>query len=151
MPLLTNELTGEALSLSLLVVMSGEKVLPGALADLLASNCRDMSPAGSWNRQSNLTDRERQILECLLRGNSNKLIARMLDITEGTVKVHLKTLMKKISAINRTQAALWARSHGIGDDREPLDASQASTTPPETPLQGLAVIAGNLVHGNRPP
>src|SRR5206468_9474024 len=85
---LVSELTGEAFSLSLLLVMSGEKVLPGSLADMLASNYRDFSPAGHANGHCDLTDRERQILECLLRGHSNKLIARMLEITEGTVKVH---------------------------------------------------------------
>jgi DNA-binding CsgD family transcriptional regulator len=53
-------------------------------------------------------------------------IARMLDITEGTVKVHLKNLMRKISAGNRTQAALWARNHGIGDDLDTADATRGA-------------------------
>ena len=65
--------------------------------------------------QKHLTEREEQILRCLLNAYSNKHIARALNISEGTVKVHLKSLMKKIAAGNRTQAALWARNNGIAD------------------------------------
>jgi two-component system, NarL family, nitrate/nitrite response regulator NarL len=123
---LVSDLSREAFSLSLLVIMSGEKMLPGSLADLLASKYRDLVDSKLANNRGNLTDRERQILRCLLDGHSNKHIARVLDITEGTVKVHLKALMRKISAVNRTQAALWARSQGIGEDPAPLTSPQAS-------------------------
>jgi two-component system nitrate/nitrite response regulator NarL len=110
---LMSDLSREAFSLSLLVIMSGEKMLPSVLADMLTSDL-DLIDNRSTRAQANLTDRERQILRCLSDGKTNKHIARELDITEGTVKVHLKGLMKKISAANRTQAALWARSQGIG-------------------------------------
>jgi two-component system nitrate/nitrite response regulator NarL len=109
---LVSELSREAFSLSLLVILSGEKVLPGSLADVLASNYRDFVASKISNNQGNLTDRERQILRCLLDGYSNKLIARVLDITEGTVKVHLKTLMKKIAAVNRTQLLFGREAKG---------------------------------------
>jgi two-component system nitrate/nitrite response regulator NarL len=135
---LVSELSPEAFSLLLRAVMTGEKVLPGALVDLLASNHQDFLSGKVENEQGNLTDRERQILRCLLNGYSNKLIARVLDITEGTVKVHLKTLMKKISAVNRTQAALWARSQGIGEDPDPLNSKKAATAPNGKPLLALA-------------
>lgn len=108
---LVNELSAEAFSLSLLLVMRGEKVLPSTLASMLASESH--SGNGALKTQKNLTEREKQILQCLLNAYSNKHIARALNISEGTVKVHLKTLMKKISAGNRTQAALWARNNGI--------------------------------------
>jgi DNA-binding CsgD family transcriptional regulator len=74
-----------------------------------------------------LTGREHQILRCLLNGHSNKLIARVLNVSVETVKVHLKSLMKKIAAANRTQAALWARSHAIGESFDPLDSNQTSS------------------------
>jgi two-component system nitrate/nitrite response regulator NarL len=109
---LVNELSAEAFSLSLLLVMKGEKVLPSALASLLANDCTAGNGA-LINAQRNLTERERQILRCLLNAYSNSDIARALNISEGTVKVHLKNLMKKISASSRTQAALWARNNGI--------------------------------------
>jgi two-component system nitrate/nitrite response regulator NarL len=54
------------------------------------------------------SQRERQILCQLARGSSNKEIARLFSITESTVKVHLKALLRKIGARNRTQAAIWA-------------------------------------------
>jgi two-component system, NarL family, nitrate/nitrite response regulator NarL len=122
---LVSDLSREAFSLSLLVMMSGEKILPGSLAERLTSD-HDLINDKPPKDRANLTDRERQILRCLLDGHSNKVIARLLDITEGTVKVHLKALMKKISAVNRTQAALWARSEGIGEYPDPIMSRQAS-------------------------
>jgi two-component system nitrate/nitrite response regulator NarL len=112
---LVNDMSAEALSLSLLLVMQGEKVLPSTLAGVLASDRGEAGNGALVQAQRTLTDREKQILTCLLNGYSNKHIARALSISEGTVKVHLKSLMKKIAAANRTQAALWARNHGIGD------------------------------------
>jgi two-component system, NarL family, nitrate/nitrite response regulator NarL len=109
---LVNELSAEAFSLSLLLVMKGEKVLPSTLASRLAGECHSGNGA-LIKAQKHLTEREKQILQCLLNAYSNKHIARALNISEGTVKVHLKSLMKKIAAGNRTQAALWARNNGI--------------------------------------
>src|SRR6185369_9940237 len=60
-----------------------------------------------------LSDRERQVLACLTRGASNKLIARNCSITEATVKAHLKAILRKICVQNRTQAALWALAHDM--------------------------------------
>ncbi|HKK98039.1 MAG TPA: response regulator transcription factor [Marivita sp.] len=61
----------------------------------------------------NLTERELQVLEGLTKGLSNKEIARNLDIQEPTVKLHMKTLYRKVGAANRTQAALIAREAGL--------------------------------------
>ncbi len=55
-----------------------------------------------------LSARETQILQCLVHGQSNKVIARNLDIVEATVKVHIKAILRKIRVQNRTQAAIWA-------------------------------------------
>ncbi|MDP5085538.1 MAG: response regulator transcription factor [Yoonia sp.] len=60
-----------------------------------------------------LTDREMQVLKGLTEGKSNKEIARDLDIQEPTVKLHMKTLYRKVGAANRTQAALIAREAGL--------------------------------------
>jgi two-component system, NarL family, nitrate/nitrite response regulator NarL len=110
---LVNELSAEAFSLSLLLVMKGEKALPSTLAGILANDSSDAGNGALVKAQQHLTEREKQILKCLLQAYSNKHIARALNISEGTVKVHLKSLMKKIAAANRTQAALWARNNGI--------------------------------------
>lgn len=60
-----------------------------------------------------LSERERQILASLTRGGSNKAIARTYCITETTVKVHLKSILRKIGVRNRTQAAVWAVENGF--------------------------------------
>jgi len=113
---LLKNLSAEALSLSLLLVINGEKALPSSLASVLADDPRTEAAHGASARaQKHLTEREQQILRCLLNAYSNKHIARALNISEGTVKVHLKSLMKKIAAGNRTQAALWARNNGIAN------------------------------------
>jgi two-component system, NarL family, nitrate/nitrite response regulator NarL len=58
-----------------------------------------------------LSDREAGILHCLMRGDANKTIARQLNVTEATVKVHIKAILRKICVRNRTQAAVWAHNH----------------------------------------
>lgn len=60
-----------------------------------------------------LSEREVAILIWIVRGESNKHIARRFDISEATVKAHMKAILRKIGAQNRTQAAIWALSHGI--------------------------------------
>jgi two-component system, NarL family, nitrate/nitrite response regulator NarL len=55
-----------------------------------------------------LSPRETSILRCIARGASNKLIGREIKISEATVKVHVKAILRKIGVANRTQAAVWA-------------------------------------------
>ena len=59
-----------------------------------------------------LSERETQILDELVKGHANKVIARMCAVTEATVKVHMKSIMRKIRVDNRTQAAIWAMANG---------------------------------------
>lgn len=56
---------------------------------------------------SSLTNRELEILQLIAKGRSNKLIARELDISDGTVKVHVKHLLKKLNLRSRVEAAVW--------------------------------------------
>lgn len=58
-----------------------------------------------------LSRRELLILKGLTLGHSNKVIARNLVITESTVKVHMKAVLRKLRLVNRTQAAIWAREN----------------------------------------
>jgi two-component system nitrate/nitrite response regulator NarL len=60
-----------------------------------------------------LSNRQKLILHCLIGGDSNKTIARKIHITEATVKVHLKAILRKIRVHNRTQAAIWAMNNGL--------------------------------------
>jgi two-component system nitrate/nitrite response regulator NarL len=58
-----------------------------------------------------LSPREKSILHCLIEGDSNKCIARKIDIAEATVKVHVKAILRKIRVQNRTQAAIWGMNN----------------------------------------
>ncbi|MGE5334801.1 MAG: response regulator [Nitrososphaerota archaeon] len=63
---------------------------------------------------SELTERECEILGYIARGASNREIGESLFITEGTVKNHVSNILSKLALRDRTQAALWAREHGMG-------------------------------------
>jgi len=62
-----------------------------------------------------LSAREIAILERIVRGDSNKQVARFFKIAEPTVKAHVKAILRKIGANNRTQAAIWAFNHHLFD------------------------------------
>jgi two-component system nitrate/nitrite response regulator NarL len=72
---------------------------------------------GKGDKQPQLSQRELQILNGLVKGHANKVIARACDLAEATVKVHLKSILRKIHVRNRTQAAIWAleNCHPAGD------------------------------------
>lgn len=72
----------------------------------------DVEPELS-SKLSVLSIRERAILQYLVNGESNKVIARSVNIAEATVKVHVKTILRKIRVQNRTQAAVWAMRNGL--------------------------------------
>ena len=58
-----------------------------------------------------LSVREKCILRCVFEGHSNKCIARKIDLTEATVKAHVKAIFRKLHVSNRTQAAIWAMNN----------------------------------------
>jgi DNA-binding NarL/FixJ family response regulator len=60
-----------------------------------------------------LSEREREVLQLLVAGMANKLIARRLQISEKTVKSHLTRIFRELLVTDRTQAALWAERHGV--------------------------------------
>jgi len=66
-----------------------------------------------------LSHRELEILRLLIEGNSNKVIGRKLEITDGTVKVHLRTIFHKLKVESRLQAAMWAAKNNIFAAPEP--------------------------------
>jgi DNA-binding NarL/FixJ family response regulator len=61
-----------------------------------------------------LSQRQRAVLTLVAAGKQNKHIARELDISEKTVKAHLTSIFQTLGVTDRTQAALWAQSHGMG-------------------------------------
>jgi two-component system nitrate/nitrite response regulator NarL len=117
--------TVEALIRYLDLVMLGETAYPSAhfLSAVLDAQSRSVAdivrPSDALTRRSlaqasdtrMLSNREAEILQCLMHGAPNKIIARQLDVAEATVKVHVKAILRKIQVANRTQAAMWAVEH----------------------------------------
>jgi two-component system nitrate/nitrite response regulator NarL len=112
---------GEVLIKSLELVMMGESTLPLRLVrsmlnemtlDAKLDQDRPMAmPMPPDPGIHKLSNREAEILGCLMCGDPNKVIAKKLDVAEATIKVHVKAILRKIGAANRTQAAMWAREH----------------------------------------
>lgn len=101
---------------SISLVAMGEKVFPSQLAENL-TNCAPTTSSGDWKASAaavGLSSREVEILESIMVGMANKVIARQFDICEATVKVHVKAILRKLGVDNRTQAATWAVKHGVG-------------------------------------
>lgn len=120
---LDKSMSRESLLRSLHLVALGEVVYPLRAAEMLATVPPPEPPAPPSPLPAEgggaLSRRELQILQCLLAGQSNKAIARQLCITESTVKMHFKNVMRKIQAQNRTQAAVWAIQNGLDPDAGP--------------------------------
>ncbi|HVV94038.1 MAG TPA: response regulator transcription factor [Hyphomicrobiales bacterium] len=112
---LLKTMTSEVLLKSLEIVMLGGSVFSSTILPLISTTSASVLPIADVNVPAPvpdiLSDREKQILQGLARGESNKAIARRLSITESTVKVHVKTILRKVKVRNRTQAAVWAMSH----------------------------------------
>lgn len=91
---------------------NGKLVISERLTELLAHALRTEGSHPTDATQAGLTEREHEILQLIAKGLSNKMIARKLDITEGTVKVHVKHLLKKLNLRSRVEAAVWAVNEG---------------------------------------
>jgi two-component system, NarL family, nitrate/nitrite response regulator NarL len=104
-------------------VMLGEVFIPGSAVIEMLEQMRseELTSIGApasvraandvFTMSHRLSDRETEILRLLTQGASNKHIAQLLGLTEQTVKVHLKAILRKVNAANRTQAAVWALKH----------------------------------------
>jgi DNA-binding NarL/FixJ family response regulator len=95
-------------------VQKGGTFIP--LEALVSTPAHRSPPQGAESRRTRkagLTPTERRVLELLKTGQPNKVIARELDIQEATVKVHVRRIMKKLNAVNRTQAAWAAQQTGL--------------------------------------
>jgi two-component system nitrate/nitrite response regulator NarL len=117
---LLGDMSTNALTQSLRLVVLGHEIFP-APGGVLPMPATSDAPRQSGQATAlpgssrGLSVREGEILCKLLLGHSNKMIARDLAISEATVKVHLKGLLRKLKASNRTQAAIWALENGYGE------------------------------------
>ena len=106
----------EAPSITIVGMHHTQPTVNGISTVVLSANnsaTQYMAPLGNSPK---LSEREAQILDGLVKGHANKVIARTCDITEATVKSHMKSILRKIQVANRTQAAVWALEHGYPTD-----------------------------------
>lgn len=104
---LLKDMEPEDLCSSLKKAMSGVTVLHESLTEIL-KNALIHPTLNRSSEDVSLTEREREILECLANGLNNKTIARELGISDTTVKVHIKHLLSKLKLTSRLEAAVWA-------------------------------------------
>jgi two-component system, NarL family, nitrate/nitrite response regulator NarL len=113
---LFKDMSPDALARSFQLIMLGQQIFPTKLMlSMLGAPAEGPVPSAPAGSPSGLSPREVQILRHLMNGHSNKAIARELCISEATVKVHLKALLRKVRVNNRTQAAVWALNNGFND------------------------------------
>ena len=91
------------------------KELIGSLTRLVQGQSgRSAAKTTSTDLLADLTPRELEILRHVAEGESNKAIGRALDITDGTVKLHVKSILRKLGMRSRVEAAVLAVEHGLG-------------------------------------
>ncbi len=103
---LLKDMEPEDLVENILKAIRGKTAISPELTEALATAIRSRETSEKVNTQS-LTDREKQVLKLVANGLSNKMIARKLDIAEGTVKVHVKRVLNKLGMRSRVEAAVW--------------------------------------------
>ncbi len=105
-------------------IIQGETVVAPNLTQILAKVVKGEDPLEPEpSPLDNLTPREREILSLLAEGQSNKVIARNLGISDGTVKLHVKAILRKLNIHSRVEAAVIAVEQGL----------RANKTFPDTP------------------
>lgn len=105
---LLKDLEPEALAAQIQQAVGGRVVIESSLAGVLADAALSPPPLSADEVVGDLTDRERETLALLADGRSNKEIARELGISDATVKVHIKHLLRKLGVKSRLEAAVWA-------------------------------------------
>ena len=108
----------EELIPALEAVASGDNIvakeLVGSLTRIVQSKNSEEVETSEESPFAELTPRELEILGHIAEGQSNKAIARDLDISDGTVKLHVKSILRKLGMHSRVEAAVKAVEHGLG-------------------------------------
>lgn len=92
---------------------AGEPVIAESMTAKLVMQFRSGNNVSAAPEKEKLTPRERETMVCLARGESNKEIARNLDVAESTVKIHVQNILKKLNLSSRVQIAVYAVEHGM--------------------------------------
>ena len=104
---LLKDMDAEQLIEQIRLAATGRMALSPELTQVLAEAIRVRPKPTGQVPFSSLTKREKEVLRLIAKGQSNKMIARKLGITEGTVKVHVKNLLYKLGPRSRVEAAVW--------------------------------------------
>jgi two-component system nitrate/nitrite response regulator NarL len=125
---LVKRLGCNSLIASLRLAAMGEMVMPSQLAGQLTEGLlsNQLTLSQDTNLTELLSDRELETMRYLLGGNPNKVIACHLDVSEATIKVHVKSILRKLGVRNRTQAAIWAVNNGMDFGRPAPTVSAAN-------------------------
>jgi two-component system nitrate/nitrite response regulator NarL len=108
-------------------VRQGEAPISGAMAAKILQEFKEPTEGKKADTADidELTEREIEVLEEVVKGATNKKIADTLHITENTVKIHLRNILEKLHVQNRIQAAVYAVREGLVDE----EASEADNPP----------------------
>lgn len=115
---LLKDMEPDSLVVALRDIVAGKTVVAPTLAHILAKVVQGDIPEAQDDNSpfEGLTPREKEILGLLAEGQSNKVIARNLGISDGTVKLHVKAILRKLNVHSRVEAAVLAVEHGIKKD-----------------------------------
>ena len=110
---------------------AAKSFLQSAIASVAARRPFDFPPAGAPPRsvQQRLTPRQREVLELLCEGLTNKAISRRLGIGNATTKIHVSCILRALNVTSRLQAAIAARRLGLIDDQAPAKATGTARQP----------------------
>ena len=120
---LLKDMEPDSLVVALRDIKEGKTIVAPALAPILAKVVQGNVPNANEEKTpfEDLTPRETEILGLLAEGQSNKVIARNLGISDGTVKLHVKAILRKLSVHSRVEAAVLAVEHGLKESRKNTD------------------------------
>ena len=117
---LLKDMEPDSLVVALRDIKEGKTVVAPTLAPILAKVVQGNVPSSDDEKTpfEDLTPRETEILGLLAEGQSNKVIARNLGISDGTVKLHVKAILRKLSVHSLVEAAVLAVEHGLKESQK---------------------------------
>ncbi|NBZ88166.1 response regulator transcription factor [Stagnihabitans tardus] len=101
--------SGAIIEAAMRLILAGGRYLPPRLADIATSRSQTLQRDDVAQLTARLTDRQMDVLHLIAKGQSNKEIARALDLSPSTVKSHISHVLTCLGAANRTEAAIKAR------------------------------------------
>ena len=105
---LSKEMSSDAIINAIRLILSGQRYVPEEVLEQISHERSELEISANANIFQSLTERELEVLELMIVGHSNKIIARNLGLEEVTIKMHIGKILRKLSAENRTHAVAIA-------------------------------------------